>query len=314
MPNRNYQLFVVEFFLFLLPIAAQQTPDPPIQAIIQRASDQRSVYVDTFKNLLSHETRTFEIYKRDGNVKQRRVVRSNFIVYQLAKDPEKATEYRSVYSVDGKQLGNVETRAQDLFEKIVRVESSDREREKIVAESLRFDEELYISNLTLFQAVALSNELRPSFDFKLAGKESISERPVYVIEYRQTTASPSITIGMNPGKTGLSYDVDLDGLKNPNERLSGKLWIDAETFQVIREHRVLTIQPDDFDRPLPVSENWFEFQKSDFGIFTPKRISHLQYEIDRKKRTSIKDVQIVCEYDRFTRPDVDVKASEVKSP
>ena len=316
MPNRILLTSSLALFVFATSVSAQQMPTPETDEIVRRASTQMLAYVETFKNLLSQETKTFETYDRDGDVKKRRVVRSTFIVYQLSKDPDKITEYRNVFSVDGKDLARTDARAQDFFEKLVRVESSAKELENIQDESLRFDQEIYISNLTLFQSVALSEPVRPSFDFKYAGSETIEGRRVYVLDYRQIAASPNVAIGAptGDGKPGLRYDVDLDGLKNLNERLSGKFWIDAETFQIVREHRVLTIQPEGFEARVPVSENWFEFQKSTFGILTPKRISHLQFDVDKKKRTSVKGVQVVFEYDRFTRPDVDVKASDVKQP
>ncbi len=299
--------------LFALSVSAQQTAPLAAAEIVRRAAAQTPVYVEAFKNLLSEETKTFEVYGKDGDVKKRRVVRSTFIVYQLSKDTDKIVEYRNVNSVDGKRLNDADARAQEFFEKLVKVESSAKELDRIESESQRYDEELFISNLTLFQSVALAENLRHHFDFTLTGKDTIDGKEVYVVEYRQTKPSPNISIGnTGEGKAGLNYVIDLDGLKDVNERLNGKFWIDSETFQVVREHRVLSIQPAGFETRVPVSENRFEFQKSEFGILTPKRISHLQYDIDKKKRASVKDVQIVFEYDKFTRPDVDVKSNDVK--
>ncbi len=294
-------------------VTLAQPTQPSVDEIVRRAAAQTPVYVEAFKNLLSEETKTFEIYGKDGDVKKRRVVRSTFIVYQLSKDTNRIVEYRNVNSVDGKRVGNADARAQEFFEKLVSVESSNKELERIETESQRYDEELFISNLTLFQSVALGENLRKNFEFTLAGKDNIDGKDVYVIEYRQTQASPNITIGKGgQGTAGLNYDLDLDGLKDVNERLNGKFWIDSETFQVAREDRVLTVQPTGFVTRVPVSENRFEFQKSDFGIMTPRRISHLQFDIDKKKRVSVKDVQVVFEYDKFTQPDVDVKSTEPK--
>jgi hypothetical protein len=307
---------LIAIALLVLPLSAQQAaPTLTVDEIVRRAAEQTSVYVEAFKNLLSEETKTFEIYGRDGDVKKRRVVRSTFIVYQLSKDSDKIIEYRNVISVDGKTLGQTDARAQEFFEKLVKVETSAKELERIETESQRYDEELYISNLTLFQSIALADNLRKDFVFTLTGKDNIDGNEVYVVEYRQSRASPNITIGgASNGMSGLNYDVDLKGLKDVNERLNGKFWIDTQTFQVVREFRVLSIQPPDFETRVPVSENRFEFQKSEFGIMTPSRISHLQFDIDKKKRASVKDVQVVFEYEKFTKPDVDVKASEVKRP
>ncbi len=290
-----------------------QTPSHSVEEIVRRAAQQKLVYTEAFANLLSEETKTFEVYGRDGSVKKRRVVRSTFIIYQLSKDPAKITEYRNVSAVDGKPLGETDARAQNFFEQLVKVESSAKELERIETESQRYDEELFVSNLTLFQSVALAEPLRSSFRFKLSGKELIDGREVHVIEYDQINASPGVVIDrVVAGHPGVVYDVDLKGLKDVNERLSGKLWIDSQTFQVVRENRLLSIQPTGFPTRIPVSENSFEFQKSAFGILTPKRITHLQFDIDKKTRSSVKDVQIVFEYDKFTRPDVDVRSDDVK--
>src|SRR5688572_13958751 len=309
-------LFSFISILFIsFSIFAQQTTPPTVDEIVRRAAEQTPVYVEAFKNLLSEETKTFEIYDRDGDVRKRRVVRSTFIVYQLSKDEGRIVEYRNVTSVDGRPLSQIDARAQEFFEKLVKVESSAKELERIETESQRYDEELYISNLTLFQSVALGENVRKYFDFTLRGKETVDGIETYVIEYRQNRASPNITVSDTPGSgAALNYDVDLKGLKDVNERLNGKFWIDTQTFQVVREVRELSIQPSGFESRVPISENRFDFQRSEFGILTPKRISHVQFDIDKKKRTSVKGVQVIFDYDKFTRPDVDVKASDVKQP
>ena len=295
-----------------LPVSGQQAV-PSIDLIIRRATEQRLRYVETFKNLLTQETKTIETFDRRGRIKKKRIIKSNFIVYPLTTNA-RATEYRSVYSVDGKAVSDEESRAQEFFDKIASVESSAKELERIRAESLRFDEDIEISNMTLFQSVVLSDELRPSFSFKLSGKETIDGRTAYLLEYRQTRPSPQIAVGTKESSSVLTYDIDLAGLKDMNGRLSGRLWIDAETFNLVREHRVLTIQPPDYVTPVPISENWFEYGWSEFDVFTPRRITHLHYDVDKKNRTSVKGAQVTLEYGAFTRPDVDVKASEVKQP
>src|SRR5687767_1726536 len=152
MPHGIILIIIAIFLAAASSTSAQPTLALTADEIVRRSAEQRSLYVETFKNLLSQETKTFEVYDRDGNVKKRRVVRSTFIVYQLSKDPDKITEYRGVVAVDGKEPGKIESRAQDFFEKLVRVESSAKELERIRDESLRFDEELYISDMTLFQS------------------------------------------------------------------------------------------------------------------------------------------------------------------
>ena len=306
---------VFAVLILALSVSGQQTV-PNIDMIIRRAAEQRLRYVDTFKNLLTQETKTIEVFDRRGRTKKKRVIKSNFIVYPLTRDNDRATEYRSVYSVDGKTVSDEESRAQEFFEKIASVESSAKELERIRAASLRFDEDIQISNMTLFQSVVLSDDLRSSFSLKLAGRETINGRDTYRLDYQQMQATTRIAVGTKDATSSgvLAYDIDLDGLKDVNGRLSGRFWIDAETFNLVREHRLLTIQPPEYAAPIPISENWFEYGLSEFEVFTPKRITHLQFDVDKKNRTSVKGAQVTFEYGVFTRPDVDVKASEVKQP
>lgn len=298
-------------------IYAQHTASPRADEFILKARDGMLKYVETFRNLLSQETKTFEIYDKNGSVKKRRVVSSNFIVYQLSKDEKRIAEYRNVLAVDGKDLERTENRAQNFFEKIARVESSSKELERLQEESQRYDEELFISGMTLFQSPILSDDLRPVFEFALAGREIIDGNEAFIIDYRQVRTSPYISIGQDrsipaDGKPSLSYDVEVEGVNSFNERVNGRLWIDAKTFQIWREHREMTIQPEGFEDRVAFSENDFEYQKSEFGILTPRKITSLQYRVDRKKRAAIKDVKVTFEYQKFTKPDVEVKSADVK--
>src|SRR5205814_1852919 len=108
------------------------------------------------------------------------------------------------------------------------------------------------------------------------------------------------------------YNVGLKDKIEYNERLHGTFLIDAATFQVWREERIMTLQPGGFETRVPLGENTFEFQKSDFGIFTPKRITHTLYEFKQKEHASIKEGQITFDYEKFTKPDVEVKSGEIK--
>jgi hypothetical protein len=98
-----------------------------------------------------------------------------------------------------------------------------------------------------------------------------------------------------------------------NERLRGTLWIDVNTSQIRREKRQMTIQPESFTRRVVVADNEFEYQNSDFGILTPRRITYTSYRIDRKSEASVKEDSITLDYEQFTRPDVEVKSTEVKN-
>ena len=68
-------------------------PRPGINEVLERAAEQTKVYVEAFKNLLADETKTFEMYDKNGAVKKTKTVRSSFIVYQFTKDQNQLNEY-----------------------------------------------------------------------------------------------------------------------------------------------------------------------------------------------------------------------------
>ncbi len=286
------------------------------EEIADLAAGQSRVYLDTFRNLLSEEKKTFDIFDKKGEVKKRRTVESTFIVYQFSKDEAQIAEYRNVTSVDGKKINNTDGRAQNFFEKVVESESSQKERERIQNESTRYDEELQINGLTLFQAIALSEPLRKSFQFRLAGKEMIDGVETFVIAYAQTAANRFVTVNSDKKASDSishNYDIDIDGEEiGLNPRIRGKMWIDTATFNLRREIRERTIQPAEFDKPLVVAENIFEYNGSEFGILTPKKIMHMQYRCKIKDRIALKEIRATFEYAVFTKPDVEVKSADVK--
>jgi hypothetical protein len=300
-----------------LTIPAQTSVPPGIDEIVARAAQARSNYLDVFKNLLSRETRTFEIYDKRGELKHRRVIVSTFLVYQLTKESGRISEFRNVSSVDGKLVDNNAGRTQSLFEAISSAETSDKELARIEAESQRFDEDISVTGQTLFQAVTLSDNLRPYFEFKLDGIDSIEGNAVYIVSYQQARPTPYVTADPQrlPGERKLSVINDA-GIKTDgdlNARLSGKLMIDAATFQIRRELRNFTVQPGDFKSPVLLAQTTFEYNNSEFGILVPTRLTHLQYAVSERDKSSRKQVQIVFQYENFTRPDVEVKSAEVKS-
>ncbi len=282
------------------------------QEMINRARERTRIYLETFKNLLSEETKTFEIYEKSGKIKKRRVVDSTFLVYQLTKDAGRVAEFRNVLAVDGKKLADADGRAKAFFEKVVASDNSQKEYERIRDESSRFDEGFAISGLTLFQAIALSEELRGKFRFTLAGRESIGGKNVYVVLFDQIRADPAITV--NVPSASHNYDIEIEGERGVelNPMIRGKMWIDADTFDIRRELRERTIQPAGFPQPVVVAEDLLEYTDSSFGILTPKALSHTQYRVRLKDRELTKDTSIVFEYGKFTQPDVDVKG-EVKN-
>jgi len=289
---------------------------PSVNEIADRAGRQTAAYVETFRNLLSQENKTFEIYGKNGDVKKRRTVTSTFIVYPLTKDEKRIAEFRNILAVDGKTINNADSRAQDFFQKVVRAESSQKELEQIDKESSRFDQDFSITGMTLFQSPVLAPKMRPFFQFHLDGKETIDGADCYLVSYEQTKPSPDVVVNSKEQDYGKSYhqyyDVDVDREGELNPRVRGKLWIDAATFQIHKEVRQLTLQPEGSTAPITAVTDEFEYRASQFGILTPKLIRHTQYTVKTRSASAQKQVVVSMEYGNFTKPDVEVKSAEVK--
>ena len=307
---------------------AQETPQPTpqmsptpvnLETVLTEAEKQIVVYRENFTNLLAEETKTFEIYDKKGKLDETRRVEANFLVYQSAKNPLFIAEYRNVTKVDGKTVGDNEKRAEDFFEKVLKSTTADKELDKIREENSRYDKDLVINGITLNQASVLAAHIRPAFEFTIGGREQIEGREMFLITYQQKSKSPYIFVN-EPGKADklfLGYDVDAPGpAKELNALLRGQLWIDAETFEIWRERRELTVQPTGAANPFVVLETDFDYQKSEEIGITPKKIVLTDYELKRKdgELRLRKETRATFEYTKFTKSDVEVKSGEVNSP
>lgn len=299
-----------------------QTVPVSLQDILINAEKQTQNYRETFKNLVAEETKIFEDFNKKGEVKKKRTVESNLLIYQSMKDESRAVEYRNVMRVDGKEIGDVNERTQDFFEKVIKSESVSKELDRINDESSRYDKTLSVDGITLNQSPILAEYARPFFTFKLLGQEKIGEREVILIEYQQTSKSPFVLLNddkIKDGKLRLSFTFNLpDSIKEPNERLRGKLWLDAETFQIWREERELTIQPNGQEKPLPIIQTTFVYQKAEkMPILVPQQILFTTFQLKAKEKGTIiesfRDLKLTLDYTKFEAPNVEIKSGEVDS-
>lgn len=303
------------FVTMFLSVAglAQTGPRPALADVLRSAVAARDAYLGEFRNLLSFENRTVAVYSKDGNIKRRKMVRSKFVVYESTKEKGRISEFRNVVEVDGNPVPNSEKRVEDFFVSVQKAESSARELERIAKESQKYDDELAINGFTLFQGVILAENLRPFFEFNIVGRETVSGADTLAVEYRQTRASQFIRL-INPpppgGSIGVYYDAGLDTKNGLNERLSGRIWLDAANYRIWKEERIMSIQPDGYATPVVVARTDFEYGPSDFGILTPRKIVHTQYQVLKKERSSRKDVGVTLDYEKFRRPEVEVKVTE----
>ncbi|MEP7075332.1 MAG: hypothetical protein ABI878_05935, partial [Acidobacteriota bacterium] len=191
--NVKMVFFLLITFGSIASLRAQQPSQPLLDNILDKAGEETLKYIDSFKNLLSEETKTIETFDKHGEVKKTKTIKSTFLVYQLTKDETRSAEFRNVVSVDGKPLDNADKRTQDFFTKVSSAESSSKELEQLYKESSRYDGDLVVDGLTLFQSLVLAKNLRPLFAFSYVGTTVKDGTSVYEIAYQQTKGSPDIS-------------------------------------------------------------------------------------------------------------------------
>lgn len=309
---------ILVFYVALFSIFGHaQTPQMPIEEIVNNASQQAKNYSEAFKDLLADEVKTFETFDKNGNSKVKRTVGSTFIVYGLQNADGQIVEFRSVTTVDGKQVGGTDDRARSFFERVAASGNSARERQQLIDESLRHDRDIRINGITLFQAVPLYPKVRTALEFTRLPDEMLGGRKVIVLGYQQIKQTPEIEINTKStegsGDAAMNFFLDLKIEPPGTERLRGTFWIDAETFQTRREVREITARPANFATPVVLSRTEFNYSDSSFGILTPSSIVYTDYDLDRKKLVSFADLRVTFTYSKFSKADVEVRSVEIKN-
>lgn len=279
---------------------------PNLEKILSEAEKQTTNYREAFKNLLAVETKTFEKFAKNGEVKDRTIIESNFFVYQSSKNENISSELRNIIKVNDKPIPDSQSRADRFLGELQKAKTIESELEKIQNEGSRYDKTWEISGLTLYQAFILSEKNRPYFDFDLIGTENLGDSEVFVISYRQTKKSPHIAINEKPKGASASFDVNIpSSLKKSDVFLQGKLWIDAKTFQIRREQRDLVVQS---DAPLVAMENILEYQPGNFELLVPKQISVTENAIRKNSNQYAvsKNTRITFDYSQFRKSDTEV--------
>ena len=289
------------------------SPTPvSLDAILNEATKQITVYRETFKDLLATETKSLEDYNKDGELKESSVVESIFLVYQSAKDNNASTELRNIVKVDDKLVPDSEARSDRFLAEVQKTSTAEKELEKIEKEGLRYDRTIKVYGYTFDEGIALSENIRPVCDFKLDGTEVIDGSETYLVSYRQTKNSPYVAVNQKTPETrggSAEFHANIPGaLKKTDKFLRGKMWIDKQTFQIRREERQLVIQT---PTPIIANETTFEYVPSEFGILVPKKISFLDNSIRKTGKSdefeAVKDISVNFQYSKFRKTNVDVK-------
>lgn len=312
-------IFVV-FILCFQNAASQETLSPTeLEKFLDRAEVQSQNYSRVFKNLSAEELKTKTFYRADGNIDEKRVVKSFFIIYQ---SPIFTSEFRFVLEFNGKTVARDEKEVEKFFNKLAKAKNYREEHERLKKESLRYDGAGDFWGMTMFQMRPLISLLRSDFKFKLLGKEKIEGRDAWSIEYEQTKTSPYIL--SNPlkseteGKTWYwRYDTWIsDAFRPTNALLKGKLVFDTETAQMMRNEYKVYIQPKNLSRSIVSQEGVYEYQTSEFGISVPKKIWLVCFRIKGSDERSLdvrKYLEFNFDYSKFNEFKTEIKDYQTRN-
>src|SRR6185436_4640549 len=194
--------------------------------LVRRAGARMSEYRNGFKDLTAAEEQQVEEYDSQGKVEKQRRIASDLFIYQSQLDPSAMVEYRDVKSVDGVAIKKREARLVNLLNKSAKADSLKKELDRISRESRRYDLGNSFYGMTLYQGLPLEENLRPAFQFKLAGREPVNGHDAIVVDYQQISQTPSLPSDLK-GLPAL--------LKGAEVFYRGRVWLDAETAQIRRE-------------------------------------------------------------------------------
>ncbi|HMQ03423.1 MAG TPA: hypothetical protein PKD26_05870 [Pyrinomonadaceae bacterium] len=317
-PARHVSLFLSVLLLATIICttirpAASQT-NQHLEAVITAAARERSNYIDRFRDLISEEIRSFQVFDRQGRIRRSRTVISTFVVFQYGDRSDSIAEFRNIVSIDGRMAGKTEERAASFFTHLTNIRSAERTLERIEKEGSRSDLDYSINGLTLFQSVALAENLRPYFDFSMQEINVEGQRPLLAVSYRQKGDCPFILFGRDKVGVGselkLVFDLGDEALRKLSPRLNGVLWIDKETLRVVKEERRLNAANPKASGSRLISETIFEYVESDLGLNVPSTIFHTQF---RPKSPGIKETTITFRYSSFSRPEVEIRGTEIRN-
>lgn len=311
-------LFV--FTSFLQTGLAQDQFDVP--AFLSKAEAASRQYVELFNNLVADETKIIKTFHRDGRLNNERFIRANFIVYR-GERATSASEFRSVYEFNGKNVKRSEKDVVKFFEKLSKSDNANEELSRIKSESQRFDGDVRVWGVTLYQNFFLLPEIRADISYVLSGRTTFENREVIEITFSQNKYSPYIL--SNPTREelaqkqrGFQYDTPMnDSLRPTNPRMNGKLWLDAETGQMWKIEFEVWIQPLGATKKHLVTKSTYEYQSSRFGILTPKKLTINSFRLFGNKAAEIESkpyVVTTLEYTNFESIDANVRDYQVGKP
>ena len=288
--------------------ARPQPNSAELEELTRRAALSVSEYKAKFKDLTADEEQGVEEYDGEGKLERQRRIVSELVIYQSRLDTSLTAEYRNVRTVDGVAVTKRGERLVSLFGRLAKADSVKKEIDRISRESRRYDLASSIYGETLDQGLPLDPNVRASFQFTAAGRERVDGRDVVVLQYQQVAQTPYITFKFSLPPV----------LKGAEPLFRGRLWVDAETAQLRREERELTLRHPSLAGPLVFMRFEFDYEASHFGILTPRRIVVSTYNRGRTRADKQPELllggKVVFEYGGFRRFDVDPPDASLNPP
>jgi hypothetical protein len=308
-------LYLVAFLsLINSGTALAQTPQLPpepaeLKDLVRRAGLSLSEYKSRFKDLTAEEEQKVEEFDSEAKLNKQRRIASDLVIYQSQLDPTQMVEYRDVKSVDGVAIKKREARLLSLLNKSAKADSVKKELDRISRESRRYDLGNSFYGMTLYQGLPLEENLRAAFQFKLVGRDQVNGHGAIVVEYQQVSQAPSLKSDLRALPTPL---------KGAEAFYRGRLWLDAETAQIRREVREMTLKLPSLSQPLVFYRFELDYADSRFGFLTPQRIVINFYNRGRtgadKKPELLLGAKTTFEYGAFSRFDVETPDASVDQP
>lgn len=308
---------IVLIFLILLISNAIYAQENEINLLFNKAAKSVVKYVATFKNLSAEEKKDFKYYKKDGSIDESRIIKSTLIIYQ-PENSQATYEFRNPLEFNGKSVAKSDEKIGDFFEKLVKVKTDNKILNKIRDESEQYDGYFRSYGVTL-NPITPFFALAPFFEFKVVSREKIEGREVIVIQYVQTKPTLLYKVNATEEEKKAESIIEFNGLisnkfRPTNPRMSGKIWLDAETGQVWRNNFKISINPTALSHAVEFQENDYQYQSSPFGILVPKSARNISYKIEGDSDKNLKAYKLAdrfFEYSNFESVAAEIKKYEV---
>jgi hypothetical protein len=296
--------FICSVFIYLLftvlaigqEINKPTQPNSSLEEILEKSASASVDYYMKFRDLIGEERRYIEEFSK-GELKLKKEIVCDMIIYQSHIDSSRMVEYRNIKAIDGRPVSKAEDRVVKVFDRLAKSKSVDKELERIQKESQRFDEDIRFSGFTLNQAVVLAGNMRSSFKFERVGEERLNNAEVIVIKYLQIKKTLDFKIDISvPGQ-----------LKNADTFMQGRMWLDKSTFQLWKQETEFVINHPLLTRPQAFMKIESLYTDSQFNILTPKTIVLNLYTTFSKNKGDINfelSKRLRLEYTQFNRFDV----------